>query len=164
MLFPVRRKGAHDHLPSSFGKFSVLFSKCVVSALQLLCCWRKWWHKFLQGWQRICKDMFSPSPDEWNMNVVLVGGGSQLMPSSALPCLARAAWSAAGVPGGAAQQIRKFCEPFIVYSESMFCSVEADCSSGQFQVLTAGPPSPSSPPLPVWDERGEVWMHIEQWS
>lgn len=160
MYFPVRRKGAHGYLPSSFGKFSVLFSKCDVHALQLLCCWRRWWHKLLQSRQSLCKDVFSPSLDEWNMSVILGWVTARGQQCPALP----GQGSLINCWGPAAQQIRKFCEPFIVYSESVFCSVEADCSSGQFQVLTAGPPSPSSPPLPVWDERGEVWMHIEQWS
>lgn len=84
MYFPIRRKGRQDHLPSSFGKFGLLFSKLNVHALQLLCCWRTWWHKPLQGTQSLCKDMFSPRPDEWNTSLIL-GGGSQPMPSSALP-------------------------------------------------------------------------------
>lgn len=92
--------------------------------------------------------MFSPSPD------VILGVTARAQQCPALP--GQGSLLSCRVPGGAARQIRKFCEAFIVYSESVFCSVEADCSSGQFQVLTAGPPSPSSPPLPVWDERGEV--------
>lgn len=109
------------------------------------------WHRPWQGRQSWRGAGFGASPAGCNRSAI---SGSQPCPA-ALPRPARAAPSAAGSLLQQ-RQIRKFCEPFIVSSESGFCSAEADCSPGQFQVLTAGPPSPSSPPLPVWDERGEV--------
>lgn len=143
MHFPIRRKGGHDRSPPSFGKRGALFPRRDVQLRSSSVAGQG-----RQGWRGAG---FGASPAGWNRSAI---PGSQPCPA-ALPRPARAAPSAAGSLLQQ-RQIRKFCEPFIVSSESGFCSAEADCSPGQFQVLTAGPPSPSSPPLPVWDERGEV--------
>lgn len=160
-IFHLEGKGGH-HLPSSFRKFRVLLSKLNVHALQFLCV-VKWGDEInvcRAGWT--CtenRDVFSPSSDEWNKSVTFVG-----VKICARLCPALLGQPAQPLGSSVVQQIRKSSEQFIVYSKSVFCSVEADCSSGQFQVLTAGPRSPSSPPFPFWNERGKAWMHIEQWS
>lgn len=82
MHFPIRRKG---DMTTSFGKCSVLFSKSDVHALQPLCCWGRWWHKPLQGRQSLCKDVFCPSPDEWNTSVILGGVTAHAQQCPALP-------------------------------------------------------------------------------
>ena len=153
MSIPVRRRRRY-RFPSRFRKFGGLFSMLNVQALRFLCV-VKWANKTnlcRAGWT--CtedRDVFSPSSKEGNRSDFWWGQN----PCPRVPVLL-------GSP--VVKQIRKSSEQFIFYSESVFCSAETDCSSGQFQVLTAGPRSPLSPPLPFCNERGEAWMHIEQWS